>query len=56
VEQVGEALLRTEQALADDFVHAIASEIEYPLEDPAEENHEDEIDCAPNGGVGVTGW
>lgn len=55
VEQVGEALLRTEQVLADDFVHAITSEIEYPLEDSAEENQEGWIDRVPDSGVGVTG-
>lgn len=55
VEQVGEALLCTERVLADDFVHAITSEIEYPLEDSAEENQEGWIDRAPNGEVGVTG-
>ena len=56
VEQVGEALLRTEHVLADDFVHAITSEIEYPLDDSAEEHQEGLIGRAPNGGVGVTGW
>ena len=56
VEQVGEALLRTEHVLADDFVHAISSEIEYLLDD-ASRGEPRRLDRAcPKRRSGVTGW